>query len=150
MRERKVHFYLFLFYSVPPRVSPITDSILVVLWNTSITLSFKISPSQPPIDRNDVVWTFTSRLTGEERELSYNEGGTRYRFTKNRCSLTIHPVRVSDTGSYKLTASNDGGRSSAVIIIQQVLGQYQIIILILFYSHLYYIQLALSLVKAAV
>ena len=75
--------------------------------------------------------------------LSYNETGTRYSFTKNRCSLTIDPVRVNDTGSYKLNASNVGGSSSAVINIQQVLGQSYIKYAnMLFYTHTH-IQLVL-------
>jgi hypothetical protein len=100
---------------VSPRVVGVTRSG-VVQWNTSHTITFTVTVSQPVIVPSDIIWEFTDS-TGTRAIIA---NGGRYIFSQDRKSLTISPVRLRDKGSYRMIASNVAGRATDVISIEQV------------------------------
>ena len=104
---------------VPPRVIAITNSPSTALWDKQFIITFDITSAQPPVDPQDIVWTFEpSDNTGI---VTINDSSDRLVFTSNRQSLTITSILLSDIGKYTLNATNNGGSNTATISIN-VLG----------------------------
>ena len=106
---------------------PVTSSPVIVLWNTSFTLSFTVTMSRPPITPSHITWEFIS-LSGVREILPRSNSDPHYAFSDDRRSLTLSSVRLNDTGQYILIANNDGGRALASIQIQEVQGNQLVLI----------------------
>ena len=108
---------------VSPRVIAVTSSSIVT-WNTSHTITFTVTRSQPRITRASITWEFTNSVSGDRRDIT-NVFNGRYFFTNTESiyNLTIYPVRIEDRGTYHLIASNVAGSSSSEVTIEQIYGK---------------------------
>ena len=97
---------------------PVTSSPSTALWNRKFNITFNILNAQPQVNPDNIIWRRSVTNTGIQ---TINESD-RFVFSNNRRSLEITNVMLSDIGRYMLTASNNGGSSSASIIIN-VLGE---------------------------
>ena len=64
-----------------------------------------------------IVWKFQSSPQNSGTTLYEND---RYTFGNNNETLVIDPVRLEDTGTYSLTASNEGGSHTSSVAIDVV------------------------------
>ena len=105
---------------VSPRVIAVTSSSIVT-WNTSHTITFTVTKSQP---QANITWEFTSSVSGDRRDITDEFNGRYFfTFTESIYNLTIYPVRIEDRGTYHLIASNVAGSSSSEVTIEQIYGK---------------------------
>ena len=88
----------------------ITDSPLITLERSSITLSFAISNDKPLVTLDGIEWS----VTNEEGTHTLVPEDSRFTFSADLRSLTIDPA---DEGVYMLTATNEAGQDSADIVV---------------------------------
>lgn len=97
-------------------VTPLTESTLITLEGSAITLTFTVTESLPPVQLMSSNWTVINTLglyIGAPDDL-------RFRFTNNFLSLIIDPVYEEDEGIYVLTARNDAGLLDVGFIVVDV------------------------------
>lgn len=85
-----------------------TDSVIGVA-GRSITLTFNITEDNPTVLPNDIQWLFN----GTELMIPASRGS----FSRNRHSLTIHNLSLTDEGTYTLVAINPAGTSQASLYL---------------------------------
>ena len=106
--------------TVPPTVSVSGSGLLQATKGQTITLSFLIINSNPPVSPSGIMWEFL--FISDTAETVVIDDGTRYAFSPDRTSLTIANLGPMDSGTYTLTAINSAG-SSATFIQLSVSGE---------------------------
>ena len=103
-----------------PFVLAITSTPTLEFYNNSVTISFSILGDHPPVDPdNGIEWTFQQPSQSDSTVINEN-AYERYSFSNNNETLTINRARVEDSGTYSLTASNEGGSHTASVAINVV------------------------------
>ena len=82
----------------------------IQLWGDSFIIQFAVSLAQPPVDPDNITWTFRSTSGGEATTLVQS---ARYSFSEDRKSLTISGIMLEDEGVYTMKAENPGGADAA-------------------------------------
>ena len=77
--------------------------------NTPVTIQFTIQRDFPPVELENIQWTFIGFHNVSILNTSCPECNPRYNFSDNLLSLTIFNLQVSDNGSFVLQASNPAG-----------------------------------------
>ena len=93
----------------------------------NVTLSFIVTRDNPTIRPKNITWLFTSSLTPNTTRVLTVDVDSRYSFSRDRLSLTIRNVTLTDDGEYQLVAVNLAGNDSDYITLS-VNGMYNVFV----------------------
>ena len=85
-------------------------SNIIVLLNTPITITVEILNAYPPVEYNDIVWSFSDSF-GSTETISNDV------LTIDRLSFTKSISMFDDEGNYTVTATNPAGVSSVNVFV---------------------------------
>lgn len=110
---------LSLLLIVPPTIYPINRAYTVTgVKDYDYTFGFVIEFDFPKVQLHNIQWHFTN-LSYITTTLFNNNSSisSRYMFSKDRRTLTIPNVQLSDRGNYTLTATNEAGVRSSTLYL---------------------------------
>ena len=99
--------------TVPPTVSVSGSGLLQATEGQTVTLSFLVINSSPPVSPSDITWEFL--FISDTAETVVIDNGTRHTFSPDRTSLTITDLDAMDSGTYTLTAINSAGSGTTFV-----------------------------------
>ena len=107
--------------SVPPTVQAVQERI-GGLELMSVTLAFTISDASPEVQTENIQWTFRD-LNGNSFDIPSDSLTTTFSnltgvFSGERLSLTLSGLNNDFEGTYTMTATNEAGNDSAVVVIE--------------------------------
>ena len=96
-------------------VVTVDNSKRIVNENSNVTLSFGIFSAYPPVTSSSIIWIFTPAF-GPRRGIEIQiSSSAHYIFSRDKLSLFIPSVELTDRGTYTLRAINSLGTGSADI-----------------------------------
>ena len=127
--------FTLLTYTVPPMVVVDRTNIVQVI-NNIVVIQFSIVNAAPPVEVEDIHWTFTTQY-GVTIPIIINT--TEWTLSLDRLTLEIPRAQLSNIGTYTITASNPAGVStgSVHLDIHGIVFCHMCMLYIYMHSHLY-------------
>ena len=102
--------FTLLSYTVPPMVVVSHINIVEVI-NSTVVIQFSIVNAAPPVEVEDIHWTFTTQSGVTTTIVNTTE----LTLSLDRLTLAIPRAQLSNIGTYTITASNPAGVSTGSV-----------------------------------
>ena len=103
-------------FVVPPTVMAVGGGMAVGVATRSTILSFTISHDYPPVELEDIQWSYMNATTHQIVNITdISNTSSQFSLSDDLLSLTITNVHLFDGGIYTLSAVNPAGHHNASI-----------------------------------